>query len=109
MEIRIGIKKVLKVIFNTNILINQLNMVGFRIESNDKNGIWVGDEIPGTKGKKQYDGSYTFTYDASSKDYNDYIQIQKWWGYDNIIVNNLILEFDKSYITFDFNAYKKAL
>ena len=51
LEIRIGTKKVLKVIFNANIFINKLNMVGFRIESNDKNGICVGDEISGTKGK----------------------------------------------------------
>ena len=109
LEIKIGTKKVLKVIFNVNILIHELNLVGFGIASNDKSGNWIGDQVDGTKGKRQYDGSYTYTFDSSNKDYNNFVQIQKWWGHDNIILNYLSLEFDKNYTILDFNSYKEAL
>ena len=109
LEIKIGSKKVVKVIFNCNILIKQRDMCGFGIASNDKNGRWSGIQISGSKGKRQYDGSFTFTYDAANSDLNDYVQIQKWWGHDSIIFNFLTLEFNKSYYILDYNGYREAL
>ena len=109
LEIKIGTKKVLNVIFNVNILIKQLYDVGFGIASNDKSGNWIGEKVIGTKGKRQYDGSYIFNVDVSKKDYNNYVQIQKWWGNDYIIFNYLSLEFDKKYNILDLNSYKAAL
>ena len=109
LEIRFGTKKVSKIIFNAQILINHLNNIFFGIVSNDKNGHWFGVEISGEKGKRQYDGSYTFIIDVGEKDYNNYVQIQKWGGNENIILNYLSLEFDKKYKILDFNAYIAAL
>ena len=110
LEIKIGSKKVIKVIFNTHILMNQAKYVGFGINSNNKAGQWIGESISGTKGKKQYDGSYSFTFDASEKDYNEFIEIQKWWGnFDCIIFNYLTVEFNQKYKTLDLKAYREAL
>ena len=102
-----GTKKVKKVIFNADISTKLLYNTGFGIASNNKNGAWVGEAVAGNLGKRQYDGSYLFTTDVSSKDYNDYIKIEKWWGIEFITINYLTLEFDKIYTFFDFKEYKK--
>ena len=109
LEIKIGTQKVLKIIFNCYILIDERYNVGFGIASNDKSGNWIGTRISGSIGKRQYDGSYTFTFDASNKDFNDFVQIQKWWGNDNIVFNYLSIEYDKSHIILDYNSYREAL
>ena len=103
---QIGTKKVMKVILNANITTNLLYNVGFGIASSDKNKIWIGESISGNKGKKQYDGSYTFIIDISNRDYNDYIEINKWWGGDLIRFNYLTLEFEQTYTFFNFKEYK---
>ena len=104
---KFGIKRVIKVTFNACISNSLLYNVGFGIASNNKNGSLIGEAVSGTLGKKQYDGSYTFTKDVSEKVYNDFIKIEKWWGIEYISLNYLILEFDKSYTFFNFKEYIK--
>ena len=60
----------------------------------------------GNRRKKQYDGSYTFTIDATNKDYNNYVQVQKWWGIENITFNYFSLEFKDNFNSFDYKSYK---
>ena len=105
----IGEKKPMKIIFNAYVSATPLYNAGFGVVSSDKNGNWVGQSVGANQGKKQYDGSYTFTIDVSEKDYNDYIQIEEWWGYENISLNYLTIEFEKKYTFFDYNEYKKYL
>ena len=109
MEIIFGLKKAVKVILNVNILIKYISAVGFGIVSQDKNGNWIGDILYGEEGKKQYDGSYTYSVDISNRNYYDYVQIQKWWGHENIIFNYFSLEFNMSHKFFDYNLYKSSL
>ena len=77
--------------------------------SADKSGKWFGDPVGGADGEKQDDGTYTFTVDVSSKDFNDYVQIQEWWGNEFITINYATLEFSGSAMTIDYKAYKAAL
>ena len=65
--------------------------------------------VGGENGKKEYDGTYTYNIDISYKDYNDYVEIQKWWGNEYVIFNYFSLEFEQNYTFFDFNLYKNAL
>lgn len=109
MAINIGTKKVIKIIFNVNIINYKISNVGFIIASNDKSGEWIEDNISGSNGKKEYDGSYTFSIDGSKKEYYNFVQIQKRRGNDYIIFNYLSLEFDQSYTIFDFPNYKVDL
>ena len=76
-NLKIGKKKVLKVIFNVEMLTNQLWRAGFGICSLDKSGAGFGIKVSGSEGKRQYDGSYTFTFDASNSDINEIILV---WG-----------------------------
>ena len=108
LHIQIGNKKVKTIYFNCIITAEYLYNVGFGIVSCDKAGGWIGESIEGIRGKRQYDGSYTFTFDASNSDINEIVEIQKWWGHNFIVLNYLSIEFEKSYTFFDYIKYKKA-
>jgi hypothetical protein len=104
----IGKKKIKKVIFNVKISISYYE-VNFGLLTNDKRGIYFTDKIDGPEGKKNFDGSYTYTIDVSKRDYNDYVEVQKWWHseYSNFIYLSVI--FDKEYQFFNYTAYKNSL
>jgi hypothetical protein len=108
-QMTIGTKKVKKVIFNAEIKGAEIYEVGFGVASADSTGTWFGDPVGGADGVKEDDGTYTFTVDVSSKDFNDYVQIQEWWGNEYITINYATLEFSGSAMTLDYKAYKDAV
>jgi hypothetical protein len=101
--------KITKVIFNAKITANNLWEFGFGISSSDKYGGWVGESVNGYVGVKEYDGTYTYVIDVRDKDYNNDIQIQKWWGNEFITINYLTVEFEGNHYSFDYKGYKNAL
>jgi endoglucanase len=108
-QINIGNKKVKKVIFNAKIEGAEVYECGFGVASADNTGKWFGDPVGGGDGEKQDDGTYTYTIDVSSKDFNDYVQIQEWWGNEFIEINYATVEFEGKGVTMDYKAYKAAL
>ena len=108
-NIILGIKKALKIILNVNIDKIYNSEVSFDIITADKNGNWYLDSITGKIGKKQYDGSFMYIYDISNKDYNEYIRIYKRSGKDYVTLNYLSVEFNESFIYFNYKAYKSDL
>jgi hypothetical protein len=106
--IKFGKKKVNTVIFNVKLGIDY-HFVNFGVMTNDKRGIYFIETVNGPEGKKIYDDSYTYTIDISKKDYNDYIEVQKWWNSKNITFKYLSIQFDKEYTFFDYIAYKNSL
>ena len=101
--------KITKIIFNAKITTNNLWDFGFGISSSDKYGAWAGESVNGFMGVKQYDGTYTYVIDVRDKDYNNDIQIQKWWGNEFITINYLTVEFEGRHYAFDYKEYKKEL
>ena len=101
--------KITKIIFNAKITTNNLWNFGFGISSSDKYGAWAGESVNGFVGVKQYDGTYTYVIDVRDKDYNNDIQIQKWWGNEYITINYLTVEFEGHHYAFDYKEYKNAL
>lgn len=95
-----------KVSFNVKITSAQYN-VGFGLCTIDSSGEWHGESIGGHLGEKMYDGTYTFTIFAKNKDFNTYIEIQKWWGNPYITFNYLRVDFNQKYNFFDYNEYIK--
>ena len=109
-QISIGTKKVNKVIFNAKISSSvQIWEVGFGVASADSTGKWFGNPVGGAEGVKQSDGTYTFTVDVSSEDFNDYVQVQRWWGNEYITINSATVEFEGNGVTLDYKAYKAAV
>ena len=101
--------KITKIIFNAKITTNNLWDFGFGISSSDKYGAWAGESVNGFVGVKEYDGTYTYVIDVRDKDYNNSIQIQKWWGEQYITINYLTVEFEGHHYAFDYKEYKNAL
>ncbi|MBR3672863.1 MAG: glycoside hydrolase family 5 protein [Clostridia bacterium] len=109
-QINIGSKKVNKVIFSAKISSSvQVWDVGFGVASADSTHTWFGDPVGGAEGVKQSDGTYLFTIDVSKKDFNDYVQVQEWWGNEDIELVYATVEFAGSAVTIDYNAYKAAV
>ena len=94
-----------------NILVEGIDYhsVGFGITSEDINKDWIGQGISGGEGRKQDDGTYTFFIDIKDRDYNNYIQIEKWWGGDHITLKYFTLIYDKEYVIFNYIEYKNAI
>ena len=105
----IGKKKVLKVIFNAKIKSSPLSKIVFGIASNNKEGQWTGESIQQKEGKKEFDGSYTFTIDVSEKDFNDFVEAQIWDGNEYASFNHLTVEFKEDDISINFNDFKSAI
>ena len=57
-------------------------------------------------GKKQYDGTYFITIDINNEDCSDYIQIMKFYGEKTVTFNNLTVEFEEDFLSFDYKTYK---
>ena len=101
--------KITTIIFNAKISTNNLWGFGFGISTSNKYGFRVGEMVNGFAGVKEYDGSYTYVIDVRDKDYNNEVQIQKWWGHEFITINYLTVEFEESHYAFDYKGYKDAL
>jgi hypothetical protein len=106
--LKIGKIKVRKIIFNVKLTIDY-NSVNFGLFSYDKNGKDFTEVVNGPEGKKNFDGSYTYTIDVSKKDYNNYIEVQKWWNAEYSTFRYLIIQFNKEYTFFDYISYKNSL
>jgi len=108
MRVKISSKRSMKAIFNAQIAIRNTSEVGFLIVGIAENEKQVKIEIRGNKGKKQYDGSYTYNIDISHYNFNDYIELQKYYGNDYIIFKSFSIEYEKSYTSFDYKSYKNC-
>ena len=109
MNIKIGPRKyIYKVSFNVKINTDNRE-VGFGLCSISTSGKWYGDPIQGSLGEKIYDGSYTYTIYANNKDFNNYIEIQRWWGIQHTTFNHLRVDFKQNYNFFDYDEYIKQV
>ena len=60
-------------------------------------------------GKKEYDGTITYTVDVSN--YNLYNEVYiLFWGDDRyVLINNVTFEFKENFTFFDYNSYKNSV
>ena len=109
LRMNIGNKKVTKVIFNAKITSNSFSEIEFCINSLNKKGEKIEEKINPNNGQKLYDGNYIFIIDVRKKDYNDYVEVKRYYGFDYIKFNYFALEFEEYFLLFDYNSYKSVL
>ena len=74
----------------------------------DKDQNW--NEIECNKGgKRQYDGSFTYTIDASNMECYNYIEAVSWMGINLVALNYLTIIYEDNYNYFDYKSYKSAV
>ena len=107
MNIKIGDKKIIKIIFNVKIDAFFSNDIIFHINTYDKNGNVISIIIGQKYRKKQYDGSYTYTIEVKDKDLNEIFQVDK--SHNEITFIYLTVEFEEKFLSIDNNSYKSAI
>ena len=102
-------KKVLKIIINARI--NGVLFVDFefKVYTFDKNGYSFQIHFGKENSKKQYDGTQIFTIDVSKIDCYTSVEVEIKRGRDYITLNNLTLEYEKSFQSIDYKSFKDAI
>ena len=108
-HIDIGFKKVKTIILNVRIVDNyfSVNDISVSIYTCYKNQEWY--EIEYKNVKRQYDGSFTYTIDATNLECYYYIEALTWWGPEFVVLNYLKLIYEENYSFFDYKSYKSAI
>ena len=60
-------------------------------------------------GKRHYDGTSIFTIDAPKEGLYLYVQVLSWYEEDYIIINNITVQYEESYQSFDHHSYKSDI
>ena len=106
-NIEFGEKKPLKIILNLNYEGNLYYDYLFAIYCGDRD-IWESPLLFDEKnGKKQYDGSITYTLDISYQNCYKFIQIYYYFG--NIHFKKIIVEYQENFSSFNYNDYKAKI
>ena len=111
MQISLKSSKIKKIIFNASIS-GTTWACGFGVGSENDDGKWFGESFGGADGEyNKEDDSYTFTVEL--EDLPDtphkYIQVQRWWGQDQIELNKVTIEYEEDFLIIDSDSFKKDL
>ena len=112
-------KHTIKVIFNANITITNPSIKNFYssptnvflvVNIDDNNNKYSDNAVNNKIGKKQYDGSYTFTIDTKDKNYTGLIRVlYKNLKFGIFELNYLTVEFKESIISFNYKYFKSDI
>jgi hypothetical protein len=106
-EIKSDFKRIVKILVNVKFFIHidrefVLSLYAFR--QSDSSYLYF--DFKEKNGKKQYDGTTIFTLDASKYDLGYYIQAMAWYPKEYMIINNLTVQYDETFLYFDYLPYK---
>ena len=109
-EIKSDFKRIVKILVNVKFFIHidrefVLSLYAFR--QSDSSYLYF--DFKEKNGKKQYDGTTIFTLDASKYDLGYYIQAMAWYPKEYMIINNLTVQYDETFLYFDYLPYKKDI
>ena len=108
-ELKIGNRKALKIILNVRITGTLFINANFNINSYDSNGNSFQIKFEKSDGKKQYDGTHIFSIDISKIKCYNYIIVSKDPKLNQIKLNNLTVEFEESFQSIDYKAFKASI
>ena len=102
-------RKVLKIFINVKLTGVLFEDVEFPIQTNNKNGDVIEIYYGKNNVKKQYDGTSIITIDVSRKECYDFVEATIISGMKYITLNNMTLEFEKSFMSIDYKSLKNAI
>ena len=108
--LKLGNRKPLNIILNAKLKGKLFRDISFDFKCYDNLTRYIGIDFGNKNLKREYDWTSTFTIDISEKGCTELIEVNKNFGKnENIIFNNLTVEFNDSFLSFDYKSYKKAL
>jgi endoglucanase len=108
-EIKIGVRKALKIIVNARITGTLFIDAKFNIFSYDSLGNSFQIQFGKSNVKKQYDGTHVITVDVSKINCYDYILVSMDKSLNHITLNNLTVEFEESFKSIDNKSFKASI
>ena len=107
---KISNKKLKRVIANAKIYENGILGIDFDIIiSSYCLNDWIDVFINKEDGKKEYDGTITYTVDVSNYNLYDELYVLFWGDDRYAFINNVTFIFKENFSFFDYNSYKKSI
>jgi hypothetical protein len=108
-EINVGLKKVVKIIVNVRFITHIDSDFVLSVYCYRKSDLaYLYFDFEEKDGKKQYDGTSIFTVDASKYDFGYYVQAMAWYP-EYMIINNLTVQYEETFLYFDYLSYKSDI
>ena len=102
-------RKIVKIDMNVKLFGKLGKDFDFGIGYIDKNDEYAEIIFKKKNGKKQYDGTTIFTLDLHNVIIKQFIISTIYYGYENIIFNNVTAEYEEEFNTFNYKSYKIAI
>ena len=109
-EIDVGFKRVVKIFVNVRFFTHFDNDIVLSVYSYKKNDLsYIYFDFKEKDGKKQYDGTSIFTVDSTEYDFGYYVQAMAWYTEQYMIINNLTVQYEETFLYFDYISYKSDI
>jgi hypothetical protein len=105
-NINIGFQKIRKIIINVKFYVHIEEEFVLTVYSSDKDFSYIYFDFEEKDGKRQYDGTSIFTIDTSELDLSYFVQAKAWYEDYYMIINNITVQYEESFLYFDHNSYK---
>ena len=104
-----GSKRIVKIFINArfNQHISSDNVLG--VYSADKVYHYTYFSLLEKDGKRQYDGTTIFEIDSSQLELYYFVQVMKYFEEEYIIINNITVQYEETYLCFDHSSYKSDI
>jgi len=104
-----GVKRIIKIFINVNFFVHINDHIVMTVYSSNKASNELEFNLKEKDGKRQYDSTSIFTIDGSEIELYFYAQVAAWFGEEYMIINNITIQYEESYLHFDYNSYKSII
>jgi len=104
-----GQKRIIKIFINARFYKHLDNYYVMTVYSSAKDHSYLDFNLKEKDGKRQYDGTTIFTIDGSKQGLYYYAQASAWFGEENMIINNLTVQYEEEYLYFDYISYQSDI
>ena len=104
-----GEKRIIKIFINVNFFVHINDHIVMTVYSSNKASNELEFNLKEKDGKRQYDSTSIFTIDGSEIELYFYAQVAAWFGEEYMIINNITIQYEESYLHFDYNSYKSII
>ena len=104
-----GQKRIMKIFVNVRFFVHINDYIVMTVYSSNKDSAYLEFNFKEKDGKRQYDGTSIFTVDGSEIELSSYAQVTAWFGEEDMIINNITVQYEEEYLYFDYISYKSDI
>ena len=99
----------MKIFVNVRFNIHINDYIALTVYSSNNISAYLEFNFKEKDGKRQYDGTTIFTVDGSKLGLYSYAQVTAWFGEEDMIINNMTVQYQEEYLCFDYISYKSDI